>query len=127
MRKLGLIALLVLVLVTQALAINIPAPFGKVKQIALTEPKDEDGNYIKEISFLENGKEIIFVLAYIPSVKVIGIGSTIDWLIYEYWEETGKISVAYGPVRYSVKEENRGKFFEAAFKVMRSLVIRNLI
>ena len=126
-KQVSLIILTILLcFVVQASAV-CPAPFERAKAMALTAPKNEDGNHILTLTFNENGDQIIFVLGYIPATETIGVGSSIDMMVFEYCERDGRLTIWTPMGRFSVQEKDREKFFAEAFKIFRSLVYRNLI
>jgi len=98
-----------------------------VKEIALKAPVNSQGNYIIEISFNENGKEVALILAYIPSHGYIGIGSNIDKVVYEYNERTQSFSVWTPKGRFPVQEKDKELFLKEVFKIFRYLVSHELI
>lgn len=96
--------------------------------MALRTPKDINGNHIVTLTYNENGTEIVFIIAYIPADRIIAVGSTIDGMVYEYWEKDGRVTVyVLGIGRFSIDDKYRVKFFDEAFRIFRSLVCRHLI
>ncbi len=127
MKKIILIILTILLcFVTQSFSI-CPAPFEKTKEIALRAKVNDQGNYIVEIICNQNGEEVVFTFGYLPTSGYIGVGSTIDGIIYEYNEKTQNLSV-WAPIgRFPVENKNRELFFERTFLIFRYLVEHKLI
>ena len=124
MRRISLsfvILIALLCFVTQVFAVA-PAPFEKVKEIALKAPVNSQGNYIIEISFNENGEGVVLILGYIPSHGYIGIGLSTDKFVYEYNEKTQTLGIWTPMGRFPVQEKDRELFFEKVFKIFRYLV-----
>ncbi len=103
-----------------------PAPFEKVKEIALKAKINDQGNYIAEIICNENGEEIVFIFGYLPISGYIGVGSSIDGIVYEYNEKTQNLSVWASIGRFPVEDKNKGLFVERVFLIFRYLVEHKL-
>ena len=71
-----------------AFATEIPAPFGKVKEIALKATPDHRGNFMATFAINKNGEETVYLMGYLSQQKIIGIGTSRDGIIYEYNEES---------------------------------------
>jgi hypothetical protein len=106
-----------------AFAIDIPPPFEKIKEWAMLEKPDQDGDYINRIVVIENGEEIEFVLGWLKSSNIIGISQS-NYAAFLYEVDTQKFYVFYGG--YLSQIENQ-KATEGAYTIFRELINRSLI
>jgi len=129
MKKLIAASLLLLLLAIPVLANDIPAPFSKIKEIALRGPSI-GGIHETKITINEDGREIEYLFGYATPQNAYGvhesvgiakaIGTEIE--VYGYCLLHKEFYGAYGQQRFTEKEATEG-----AFKLFRELVSKNLL
>lgn len=124
MKKIGFTILVVLLSFSVlAFAMDIPPPFEKIKQWAMLEKPDQDGDYINRISIIKEGEEIRFRLSWIKSSNIIGIfKSDYGGVLYDI--NSGEFYLFYGGYFFHIDKE---KAIEGAYIIFRELVSEKII
>ena len=100
--------------------VPIPAPFGKVKEMAMTATPDADGDYITEKIFRENGARVSYLFIYCTKEKTIWLGrSGFGFIIYG--EATGEFFTIYSNFLISI---NKDIAIQKAYEIFREFVLK---
>ncbi len=118
------VLIFILVLSVYSFASDIPAPFGKAKQMALKCSPDQDGRHLLFIEDKTTGR--IFMVGYLSGTGYIGIGYVQggDVVAVEFCEKTDTFTFYYGGTRQVIDQT---KAIGMAFSVFRELVTKKLI
>jgi len=108
-------------------AVEIPAPFGRAREMALTVKPNEAGNYLIRIEFNEDGRDFAYIIGYLPSYNLIGIGNLVDGVVFEFNTETGEFTVWTYMGRMPIAKEQIPEAIAEAFGIFRVLVAKGLI
>ena len=113
-------------LVSVALAAEIPAPFSKAKELALASQPDEYGNYVLFFNAGMEGEDYYYIVGYLSSKGTIGIGIRRNGVVgvWEYYEQSETFSIYFDGGLTSITKEEA---IEGAFKIFRKLVGQNSI
>lgn len=127
MRKTIVSLVLCLVLVAGLVyGANIPAPFGRAKQIACLETPNEHGNYVRVYKFEMDGQQITCGIAYYVKQQLIMIACESQATFYK--EDTGElIAGIFSPGGLQRAEATDEQILGFAFNVFRELVKHGLI
>lgn len=55
---------------------DIPSPFDKIKEACLKVDPNNFCRYLIHLDLVEDGQPSSYIMAYLPTVKIIGIGQT---------------------------------------------------
>lgn len=94
--KKSLICILSLIVVLFAVSVfaEVPAPFEKIKEIALKSPLDEQCRHMVTFDINVDGRIVSYIIVYLPTLGVTAIGKAegTKICIIEFWEKEGKFT-----------------------------------
>lgn len=123
---LAVMAILLVVSVTLALAEEIPAPLQKVKEFCLASNPDQDGDYLLRFPGVFKEQDVEFILGYFPRFGVVGIGIRNEngSYIIQFIEETKEFGVYSNGDVFPIEEELA---IDMAFQIFRGMVEGKII
>jgi hypothetical protein len=105
-KRLIIATLIFLSCLTIVLAQDVPAPFDKIKAIALLQPKDANGSYIAKLATTESGIDLW--ACYFPKQEMIAIAATTQFNIFaiEYWVKENRFALYGDGKRIEISKED---------------------
>lgn len=95
MRK-SLICILSLIIVLLAVSTfaETPAPFEKIKEIALKSPLDDQCRHMVTFDINVDGRMVSYIIVYLPTLGVTAIGKADGGkvCVIEFWEKENKFT-----------------------------------
>ena len=102
---------------------EIPAPFAKAKEMAMSVPPNDGGIHELRFEISKDGEHTTYFLGYASENDLIAIGTLVPNLMCVRYEiKTETLSFYFNGMMWLVEESKKEEAFDYAFSVFRILV-----